>query len=164
MPQCHPLLSQQVAIRAGASLVPVFSFGENDVFGVYHNEGLHSLQLRMQKRMGFAVPVFFGRALTGGLLHRVFGLNVGVMPLRTPVHAVVGRPIPTEQADNPTQEQIDAVHARYTEELERVYREWKGEWEKEVEAARRGTPQERQEVQKDERFHLERKGTLTIIE
>jgi len=153
----------KIALTTGASLVPVFSFGENDVFGVYHNERLENFQLSMQKRMGFAIPLFFGRALTGGVLHRVFGLNVGMMPLRMPVHSVVGRPIHVEKVESPTQEQIDTVHAQYMEELKRIYEEWRGVWAKaREEALEKGDPR-RTAVLKDSVFQLDHQGTLDFV-
>lgn len=146
----------KVAIKAGASLVPVFSFGENDVYGVYHAEGmLRRIQLTCQKRMGFALPFFFGRALTGGLLHRLFGLNVGIMPLRVPVNSVVGKPIDVKQNSNPTNEEIDRVHAEYLAELSRIYEDWVEVWKHERGLALTHGDKRRLEVLKDSRFHLD---------
>ena len=55
------------------------------------------------------------------MLHRVFGLSRGVMPLRMPVQSIVGRPIHVEKAvPNPTPEQIDELHQRYIDELRKV--------------------------------------------
>jgi len=154
----------KIALVTGASLVPVFSFGENDIFGVYHNATIANLQLAMQKRMGFAIPLFFGRALTGGLLHRVFGLNVGVMPLRMPVHSVVGRPIHVEKVEKPTQEQIDAVHAQYVEELKRVYKEWRDSWSTAREVALEKGDSRRKAILKDSRFQLDHQGSLEFLD
>merc|ERR1712113_1177473 len=145
----------------------VFSFGENDVFGVYHHNGLRDMQMRMQKKLGFAVPIFFGRALTGGLLHRLFGFNIGFMPLRTPVFTVVGKPIPTTKIDQPSAEDIDKVHARYIEELTRVYNDWKETWQKErekVHAQHDEHSMERNKVQQDKRFQLDNRGSLDLVE
>ncbi|CAK9092676.1 unnamed protein product [Durusdinium trenchii] len=116
----------KMALRSGASLVPVFSFGETDLFGVFASSRFRRLQLWLQKQMGFGIPFFFGRALTGGVLHRVFGLSRGVMPLRMPVQSIVGRPIYVEKPiANPTQEQVDELHQRYVNELRKIYEEWK---------------------------------------
>lgn len=154
----------KMALRTGASLVPVFSFGENDVFGVYHNRSLAQFQLRMQKKMGFAIPLFFGRALTGGLLHRLFGLNVGMMPLRVPVHAIVGRPVHVEKIDQPTQEQIDDAHARYMEELKRIYSEWKESYEKERAEVLGHCDEERRKILESGTFALEPQCDLSVVE
>jgi len=117
----------KVALRQGASLVPVFSFGENDLFGVAHN-GLEKLQLAMQKKMGFAIPLFFGRSLSRGLFRKVFGAY-GPMPLRVPVCSVVGNPIHCEKVEHPTQTQVDEKHAEYVKELERIFNKYHKQWE-----------------------------------
>eukprot|EP00438_Fugacium_kawagutii_P027513 Skav202187 [mRNA] locus=scaffold1204:248153:258518:+ [translate_table: standard] len=129
----------KMALQKGASLVPVFSFGETDLFGVFASSRFRRMQLWLQKQMGFGIPFFFGRALTGGVLHRVFGLSRGVMPLRMPVQSIVGNPIhvdapvpnPTQelmrelghQGASPwTQEEIDELHQRYITELRKAWR------------------------------------------
>ena len=142
----------KVALRNGASLVPVFSLGENDVFTVHHTDKALQWLLRLQKWMGFAMPMFHGRALTGGLLHRLFGLDVGLMPLRLPVHSVVGRPIHLEKVADPSQEQIDEAHARYVEELRRVYEEWKDAYTKDRDEVLKAYPEDRLKVLQSSKF------------
>eukprot|EP00927_Polykrikos_kofoidii_P058788 TRINITY_DN5355_c1_g1_i1.p1 TRINITY_DN5355_c1_g1~~TRINITY_DN5355_c1_g1_i1.p1 ORF type:complete len:458 (-),score=73.45 TRINITY_DN5355_c1_g1_i1:38-1411(-) len=154
----------KLALQQGASLVPVYSFGENDVYGVYQTEKLKKFQVRMQKRLGFAVPLFFGRALTGGVLQRIFGLDTGLMPLRVPVHSVVGRPVHLEKVENPTNEEIDSAHALYIEELKRVYDDWKGFHDEEREAAVAECSEERKKLLKDSRFRIEENLALHMVD
>eukprot|EP00746_Dinoflagellata_sp_MGD_P034307 gnl/MRDRNA2_/MRDRNA2_181958_c0_seq1.p1 gnl/MRDRNA2_/MRDRNA2_181958_c0~~gnl/MRDRNA2_/MRDRNA2_181958_c0_seq1.p1 ORF type:complete len:211 (-),score=37.39 gnl/MRDRNA2_/MRDRNA2_181958_c0_seq1:107-658(-) len=153
----------KIALRQGASLVPVFSFGENDVFGVYHSSRLAQWQLRMQKKLGFAVPLFFGRALTGGLLHRLFGMNAGIMPLRLPIHSVVGKPIHLERVDNPSQEQIDNAHSLYVEELKRVHDEWKDVYAMERQKALDQCNPHRAKILQDSKFAFETHEALHMV-
>lgn len=154
----------KMAIRTGADLVPVFSFGENDVFGVYHNDKLKMWQLKMQKKLGFAVPFFFGRALTGGVLHRFFGLNVGVMPLRVPMHTVVGKPIHIDKVENPSQELIDEKHRLYIEELKRLYDEWKDQYKTEREEALKHMDPERLKIQQASCFELDDHEEMSLVD
>jgi 2-acylglycerol O-acyltransferase 2 len=124
----------KVALQTGASLVPVFSFGETDIFQVCELQGRKKrLQMWAQKKMGFAIPLFFGRALTGGLLHKLFGCNLGIFPFRVPIHSVCGRPIdcPRLDKDDITQDILDEYHKKYMEELKRVFEEWKPVFEEE---------------------------------
>ncbi|GAA5945040.1 hypothetical protein JCM1841_004513 [Sporobolomyces salmonicolor] len=110
----------KLAIRQGADLVPVFSFGENDIFQQLANERgtrLYKLQKRFQAMFGFTLPIFFGRGL--------FNYNMGLMPYRHPIVSVVGRPISVTQKDNPTQEELDEVQGRYIAELKRIWEEYK---------------------------------------
>ncbi|GJN92241.1 hypothetical protein Rhopal_005271-T1 [Rhodotorula paludigena] len=110
----------KLAIRQGADLVPVFSFGENDIFGQLSNARgtrLYKLQKRFQAVFGFTLPIFFGRGL--------FNYNVGLMPYRHPIVSVVGRPISVKQKDHPTSADLDEVQGRYIEELKRIWEDYK---------------------------------------
>lgn len=74
-----------LAIKTGASLVPVFGFGENQIFNTVMPEKgsiLHSFQLKMKQALGFTMPLFHGRGL--------FTYNYGIMPKRVPL-TVVGK-------------------------------------------------------------------------
>ncbi|XP_047577292.1 2-acylglycerol O-acyltransferase 1 isoform X4 [Lutra lutra] len=74
----------KIALTHGASLVPVFSFGENELFKQVNNpEGswLRTVQEKLQKIMGFALPLFHARG--------IFQYNFGLMPYRKPIHTVV---------------------------------------------------------------------------
>jgi 2-acylglycerol O-acyltransferase 2 len=55
----------------------------------------------------------------------VFNYDVGLMPYRRPINIVVGRAIPIKQAANPDPKYVDEMHARYVEELERIWEDWK---------------------------------------
>ena len=59
----------KMALKTGASLVPVFAFGENDIFEQMDNpEGspLRRFQLWMKQLIGVTPPAFYGRSLSGG--------------------------------------------------------------------------------------------------
>lgn len=74
----------KLAMRNGADLVPVFSFGENEIFEQIANEKgttLYTVQKKFQKVFGFTLPLFFGRG--------IFNYNMGLMPYR---HPIVSRP------------------------------------------------------------------------
>jgi hypothetical protein len=118
----------------------------------------------MQKKLGFAVPLFFGRALTAGLLHRLFGLNVGVLPLRVPIHSVVGKPIHLKMTANPSQEEVDEAHARYVQELTRIHDEWKEHFEKERENVLKQCDAERAEIYRSPNFRLRDHCELSFVE
>ena len=66
-----------------ASLVPIFSFGENDLF-CQANNPVGSLLRRFQDTfkniVGFSPPLFYGRG--------VFNYTFGLVPFRKPVHTV----------------------------------------------------------------------------
>ncbi|GAA5923466.1 diacylglycerol O-acyltransferase [Sporobolomyces koalae] len=115
----------KLAIRQGADLVPVFSFGENDIFKQLANARgtrLYKLQKRFQAMFGFTLPIFFGRGL--------FNYNMGLMPYRHPIVSVVGRPIQVTQHDHPTQEMLEEVQGRYIAELKTIWENYKDAYAK----------------------------------
>ncbi|POV94810.1 hypothetical protein PSHT_16006 [Puccinia striiformis] len=110
----------KLAIREGADLVPVFSFGENDIYAQLSNsEGtaLYTLQKRFQAVFGFTLPVFHGRG--------IFNYSLGLLPYRHPIVSVVGKPIRVIQNKNPTLEEIEKVQKEYINELTAVWDKYK---------------------------------------
>lgn len=106
-----------------ADLVPVFAFGENDIFDQADNRPgskLRKFQKQFQSVFGFTTPLFHGRG--------VFNYDVGVLPHRKAIHVVVGRPVKVMQNDNPSSELIEKYHRAYIQELERVYDQFKDEY------------------------------------
>jgi hypothetical protein len=116
----------KIALRHGASLVPVFSFGENDVFDQVANpkgSRVRKLQDALQKQMGFAIPFVIGRG--------VFTYNYGILPHRKPIYSVVGKPIdlPKLEEHEITAEIIDFYHGKYKESLFQLFEQNKGKYE-----------------------------------
>jgi len=110
----------KVAIQHGADLVPVFSFGENDIYQQMANEKgttIYALQRKFQSIFGFTLPLFHGR----GLLN----YNLGLMPYRRQIVAVIGRPIHVEKCEKPSIEEIKRVQENYIEELMRIWNAYK---------------------------------------
>ncbi|PIA16480.1 diacylglycerol acyltransferase, partial [Coemansia reversa NRRL 1564] len=99
------------ALIAGASLVPTFIFGENDIFLQLNHPLLRKIQLWLQSKMMFALPLFYGR--------------FGLVPRRTQLTTVFGRPIPVKKTPEPSREEINRVHALYLSELRRIYNRFK---------------------------------------
>ncbi|THH16684.1 hypothetical protein EW146_g3995 [Bondarzewia mesenterica] len=101
----------KIAIQHGADLVPVFSFGENDIYQQMPNEKgtvVYKLQKKFQNIFGFTLPLFHGRGL----------LNF----------SVIGRPISVIKTDKPSLEQITEVQEAYIEELMRIWNTYKDEF------------------------------------
>ncbi|XP_062910740.1 2-acylglycerol O-acyltransferase 2 [Mobula hypostoma] len=113
----------KLALQFGATLVPVFSFGENEVFDQVKNPKgsvLRRVQDRLQKLMGISLPLFHARG--------VFQYSFGLIPYRKPIHTVVGRPIEVEKRESPTQKDIDVLHQKYIEELSKLFEEHKTQY------------------------------------
>lgn len=110
----------RLALENGSPLVPVFSFGETDLFEqVYAEEGslLESFQTWFKKKTGVAPVLFFGRG--------IFNYSFGILPRRKPVTVVVGKPIQVEKVENPTREQINELHKKFRESLVALFNEQK---------------------------------------
>ncbi|XP_034152627.1 diacylglycerol O-acyltransferase 2-like [Esox lucius] len=101
----------RVALEFGADLVPVYSFGENEMFRqVTFAEG--SVGWRLQRLFkaiaGFAPCLFVGERWLW-------------MPYRCPVTIVVGSPIPVPKRPRPSQDEVDHYHALYMEALAELF-------------------------------------------
>ncbi|KAI6190552.1 Acyltransferase [Aphelenchoides bicaudatus] len=105
----------RLAIQNGASLVPVYSFGENDAFHQLDNHKgsrLRQFQSEFKKRIGLSPVLFYGT----GILSKY-----GILPYRKRLSTVVGAPIHLEKNPNPTQEEIDVIHAKYVAKLVELF-------------------------------------------
>jgi 2-acylglycerol O-acyltransferase 2 len=107
----------KLALRQGASLVPVFGFGETNVYQnlATNRPSLQRILLKIQKVLGFALPAIGGRGW--------FNYNWGPLPFRCPIVTVVGAPIALPKIAQPSQEEIEHWHAVYMEALLELYRE-----------------------------------------
>ncbi|XP_075384267.1 2-acylglycerol O-acyltransferase 3-like [Tenrec ecaudatus] len=112
----------RLALRHGASLVPIYSFGENDIFNVktFPTDSWQYLcQMTFKKLVGFAPCIFFGQSLFSAK-------SWGLMPFPRPITTVVGRPIDMPQVVHPTEEDVDHYHTLYLKALDRLFEEHKG--------------------------------------
>ncbi|XP_028172003.1 2-acylglycerol O-acyltransferase 2-like [Ostrinia furnacalis] len=106
----------RVALMTGASLVPVLSFGETDLFRDFnYPEG--TLMRRWHKwvsRVTGFIPVFpIGRG--------VFQYSFGILPYRRPITVVVGAPIHVERNLEPSTKEVDSLHATFMDKLTELF-------------------------------------------
>ncbi|XP_036266208.1 2-acylglycerol O-acyltransferase 2-like isoform X1 [Pipistrellus kuhlii] len=107
----------KLALEHGASLVPVFSFGENDVFQQVPNppgSWLRMAQEALQPLLRLSLPLFHGR--------------LGPLPFRSHICTVVGAPIQVRRSPRPGRAQVDALHALYVERLTQLFEEHKARY------------------------------------
>jgi len=113
----------KMAILTGSALVPVYSFGENDLFSQISNpkgSWLRHFQTKFMKAISFAPVLFHGRG--------IFQYNFGFLPYRHPVTTIVGAPIPVYKKTNPSMEDIDRIHKKYIESLQNLFDAYKKEY------------------------------------
>ncbi|KAI8823206.1 diacylglycerol acyltransferase [Chytriomyces cf. hyalinus JEL632] len=102
----------KMAMTTGTSLVPVITFGENDYVNRIDTPFTRTLAKMTQRVAHFAFPVFEGRWGTA-------------FPRRSRLTTVVGEPLHTELIQNPTDEEVDAFHAKYLACLQGLYDQYK---------------------------------------
>ena len=112
----------KVALENQADLVPVFSFGENDVWDQVDNprgSKLRKLQNALQEALGFALPIVKGRGITN--------YEFGLLAHRRPINTFIGAPIilPRLTKSEITDEIITEWHTKYKEALEELFNRYK---------------------------------------
>jgi len=109
----------KLALQHGRELVPVFGFGENEIYEQVDNpEGsrVRKFQEWLKGVTTFTLPLFHGRG--------IFQYSYGLVPYRKPVTVVVGSPIPVPKIENPTNEEVQEYHAKYMSALQKLYNEY----------------------------------------
>ncbi|KAL3277965.1 hypothetical protein HHI36_013305 [Cryptolaemus montrouzieri] len=101
----------RMAMKNGSPLVPVFSFGETDIFDQYGGKEskLKEYQEFVRKVVGIAPIISIGRG--------IFQYRFGMVPHRRPITMLVGPPIDVMKNGSPTAEEVDEIHARFIHEL-----------------------------------------------
>uniref|UniRef100_A0A8R1Y1M8 Acyltransferase n=1 Tax=Onchocerca volvulus TaxID=6282 RepID=A0A8R1Y1M8_ONCVO len=105
----------KIAIETGAQLVPMYCFGENELFEQVSNPDgsyLRRLQSKLKKITKISFPICHGCGLFS---------NFGLKPLNT----VIGAPIPVIKKENPTKEEIDRLHELYINALTELFETYK---------------------------------------
>ncbi|KAJ3076466.1 diacylglycerol O-acyltransferase 1 [Podochytrium sp. JEL0797] len=112
----------KIGLKHGASLVPTFAFGENDVWEQVPNpEGslIRQFQNAFKSVASFSPVLFHGRG--------IFTYNYGMLPYRRPIVVVTGNPIDLPVIEKPTEEDLKMYQKLYIAELQRVYDAYKDE-------------------------------------
>jgi len=107
----------KIALRTGSHLIPCISFGENSYYKQVNNAPgtwLRNFQVKMNSIVGFTLPLFYG---------------FGLLPLSTPINTVVGKPIPVNQTDFPSDEEVDELSKTYIAALVDLFREYKPQFD-----------------------------------
>lgn len=103
----------RLAIKYGRHLMPLYVFGENQLYK--RVDGFEWLTRLIKRATGMTLPVVQAK----------YGLpQAGLLPIATPIHLRYGRPVdvgPPE--DNPSEERVEQVFQSYLEELQAVFDE-----------------------------------------
>ncbi|XP_055917482.1 2-acylglycerol O-acyltransferase 2 isoform X2 [Eupeodes corollae] len=110
----------KLAMKSGAAIVPVFSFGEVDVFDQVDNPPnsfIRKTQDFIKKITGIAPLLILGRGF--------FQYNVGMLPQRKRIVQVVGAPIDVPKCDEPNEEEVDRLHQQFMDDLKNIFDTYK---------------------------------------
>lgn len=113
----------QLALKHGVALVPVITFGENDLYEVICDEELPFSKrcfkfLTKKFVIGHQnhMPNFYGRGWEGWL------------PLRKPITTVVGEPIIVSKLSEPSYDEVQELYEKYGVCLKELYDEYRGRY------------------------------------
>lgn len=101
----------RMAIKYGTPLIPLYVFGENQLYR--RLDGLEWLTKLIQKTIGMTFPFITAK----------FGIPMaGLMPLATDVHLRWGSPIDVGEPDaEPSDARIEEIYTKYVAELQRLF-------------------------------------------
>lgn len=121
----------KLALQTGASIVPIFSFNEVEVFDQPSNEPgskIRRFQEFVKKWTTVAPAIFIGRGF--------FQYSFGLIPQRHPIFTVVGAPIPTVKNPTPSNQEIEDMHDKFIVALTKLFEDHKKKYLKNAETAK----------------------------
>lgn len=117
----------RIAMQTGSSLVPVISFGENNVYR----------EIDLSGPFGRFIKYLFKRFLNTNLViptgRGIFQYNYGFIPIRHPVTTVVGAPIHLPKTPNPSTEEIERYYDLFCSQLKELFETHKSKYVKDSE-------------------------------
>lgn len=105
----------KLALETGSPLVPVFGFGQNEVF-----DKQPKVSFLQNYKPGRSKWEKWTKIFLKAVMQVMFG-RFGIMPYPRPITVVVGSPVPVEKVENPSEQQISKLHSEYKEKLTELF-------------------------------------------
>jgi 2-acylglycerol O-acyltransferase 2 len=121
----------RIAIQTGAFLVPVFSFGEIEIFDQKPNDPgtkIRAFQEFVKRWTGVSPVLMYGRGFSPK--------HYGIIPHRQPITTIIGAPIEVTQNKNPSTEEIDILHATFVDSIQKLFHDHKHKYVKNPEGVK----------------------------
>lgn len=99
----------KIALQTGVSLVPCYVFGANELYNRYW--GPRSLARKLSSKFRVSIAYWSGR----------IGVPFGFIPKKGKLVIALGHPIHVTKISNPTQEEVEALHAQFVEAIKALY-------------------------------------------
>ena len=93
----------RIALETGSAVVPVYSFGENDVYDQVDTGFTRRVNGFFVKYFGFFIPLYFGGIQT----------PLNPVPKRRVIITVIGDPIEVERNPQPSAEEVERLKQKY---------------------------------------------------
>ncbi|KAL9963500.1 hypothetical protein ACROYT_G027011 [Oculina patagonica] len=107
----------KLALETGSPLVPVFGFGQNNVFRRLPKVSLLQTYQTERSKWEKWAKLFLKACLL------VPFARFCVMPDSGQITVVVGSPIPVKKVENPSEEEINQLHSEYVRKLKELFDE-----------------------------------------
>jgi 2-acylglycerol O-acyltransferase 2 len=108
----------KLALETGASIVPVFSFNEVELYHHLPNEPgskIRRFQEFLIKHTGFTLTILLGKSF------------FGLIPYPTEIVTVIGAPIKVLRNPTPSKEEVDELHGKFVDSLIELFERHKFE-------------------------------------
>lgn len=106
----------KIAIQTGTALVPVISFGENDLLEQPANDPGTWVRAYLdffKKWTGVVPLLIYGRGFWEN--------SIGMLPYRRQITTVVGAPLSVMKNPNPSQDEVNELHAKFVVAVTKLF-------------------------------------------
>mmetsp|Transcript_31905 Transcript_31905/g.45928 ORF Transcript_31905/g.45928 Transcript_31905/m.45928 type:complete len:322 (-) Transcript_31905:119-1084(-) len=102
----------KLALQYGAHIVPMYTFGENDLY--YTSNFMLGFRMWLQRNFQVALPLVWGR--------------FGLLPLKVRLRTEIGKPIAVARKDSISDKDVEELHGVFVDEMARLFNRSKSKY------------------------------------